>query len=324
MIAPYVLRLFCLCLAAFFAIHSVAGLAVAAGGQAAVRAAGRMRPRMAVRFLLALRLLPAALALSVVAGLCIPSYLWLEPETNTEELGAACLSMALLTATLWSVSIVRGLRSVVLSARHTRRCERLGVPSLLPGSRLPVWIVDVPSPVLAVVGVLGSRTVMSRPVGLALSAEELDAALRHEESHRVSRDNLKRLLLLLAPGMLPGFHGFEAMERGWARFTEWAADDDAVAGDAHRAISLAAALVRVARMESSLSGSPLAISFLGDRAGISARVDRLLGPVAAAPIRRRASAGVAGGWLLGATCVAFMWHPATLASAHRLLEQLIH
>ena len=80
MIAPYLPRLLCLCLAAFFVIHFLVGLAVAVSGPAAVRAARRMRPRSAARFLLVLRLLPALLALFLVAGLCIPSYLWLEPD----------------------------------------------------------------------------------------------------------------------------------------------------------------------------------------------------------------------------------------------------
>ena len=39
MMVPYWLRLLCLCLAAFFVIHSVVGVVVAAGGGAAVRAA---------------------------------------------------------------------------------------------------------------------------------------------------------------------------------------------------------------------------------------------------------------------------------------------
>src|ERR1017187_10273537 len=82
-----------------FVVHSVVGVVVAAGGGAAVRAARRMRPRLAGRFLLALRLLPAALGLFVVAALCVPSYLWLEPETNAEELGAECLASAIPAAT---------------------------------------------------------------------------------------------------------------------------------------------------------------------------------------------------------------------------------
>jgi len=92
MMASYLVRLFCLCLAVFFLIHSVAGLAVALSVPRAIRAARRMRPRGAERFLLMLRLLPAALALLVVAGVCVPSYLWLEPEISAEEVGAGCLT----------------------------------------------------------------------------------------------------------------------------------------------------------------------------------------------------------------------------------------
>lgn len=324
MMAPYLLRLLCLCLAVFFVLHCVVGLVVALSGPAAVRAARRMRPRLAGRFLLALRLLPAALALFVVAGLCVPSYLWLEPETSAEEVGPNCLAAAILAAALWTISSARGVRAAARSSRHARGCERVGRLSSLPGSRLPVWILDAPAPLLALVGVFRSRVVISSPVMSALSAGQLAAALRHEEAHQVSRDNLKRLLLLLAPGLLPGFHGFDAIERGWARFTEWAADDDAVAGDTRLSLSLAAALVRIARMGGPASPLPLSTSFLGDSREISARVNRLLSPAPAAPVQARNPGLMAAGLALAAGCAASMLHPATLESAHRIIEQLIH
>ena len=323
MMTPYLLRLLCVCLAAFFVIHLVVGLAVSLGGPAAARAARRLRPRLAGGLLLGLRLLPAALGLFAVGGLCVPSYLWLEPESGAEEVGAGCLAAAILAAVLWTVSTVRGVRAAARSARHTRECKRLGRLSTLPGSRRPVWIVDAPSPLLALVGVFGSRVVISSPVATELAAPQLAAALRHEEAHRVSRDNLKRLLMLLAPGLLPGFHGFDAIERGWARFTEWAADDDAVAGDAGLSLALAAALVRVARMGGTPPPSPLVTSFLGDGREISTRVDRLLNPAPAAAVRLPHSAVVAA---VAAVAVATgcMLHPAALQSAHRIIERLIH
>jgi len=324
MMTPYLPRLLCLCLAVFFVVHCVVGLAVSLGGPAAVRAARPMRPRLAGRLLLALRLLPAALALFVVGGVCVPSYLWLEPGTGAEEVGAGCLAAAALTAVLWTISAARGVRAAARSVRHTRQSERLGHPLALTGSRLTVWMVDSPAPLLALTGIFGSRLLISRPVMSALAASQLSAALRHEEAHRVSRDNLKRLLILLAPGLLPGFHGFDAIERGWARFTEWAADDDAVAGDAHRSLALADALVLVARMGATPPPSPLATSFLGDIREISARVDRLLSPAPPAPLRPAQTAAVAVGVSLAAGCTACLLHPATLQSAHQIFERLIH
>jgi Zn-dependent protease with chaperone function len=323
MMVPYLLRLLCLCLAAFIVIHTVLGLLVALAGPTAVRAARRMRPRLAERLLLGLRLLPVTLALFIVVGVCVPSYLWLEPEINAEEVGAGCLAASILAAALWTASTVRGVRAAVRSARHARDCARLGRLSTLPGSPLPVCILDAPEPVLALVGVFPSRVVLSSPLLRTLSAGQLAAALRHEEAHRISRDNLKRLLLLLAPGLLPGLHVFGAIERGWARFTEWAADDDAVAGDAHRSLSLAAALVRVARMGATSPVSPLTASFLGDSREISARVDRLLSPAPPEPARPRKYLTAAAIALI-AVSAATMLHPATLESAHRLIEQLIH
>src|ERR1019366_8974891 len=130
-------------------------------------------------------------------------------ETNAEEVGAGCLAAAILAAALWTLSTARGVRAAARSMRHARGCERLGRLSTLPGSRLPVWIVDAPAPLLALVGVFVSRLAISRPVIGALSAAQMAAALRHEEAHLVSRDNLKRLLMLLAPGLRSEEHTSE-------------------------------------------------------------------------------------------------------------------
>ncbi len=199
MMAPYLLRLLCLCLAAFFVVHTAVGLAVAALTPLALRAGSRMPARRAAGFLLALRLLPAALALALVAGLCVPSYLLLEQEASVEKVGWLCLALAALAGCLWAASIARSLRAAARSARHSRDWEKVGSLSEIDGARKPVCLVDSPAPLLALAGVLHTRLVMSRQVARVLTREQLQAALRHEEAHRMAHDNLKRLLLLFSP-----------------------------------------------------------------------------------------------------------------------------
>ena len=64
------------------------------------------------------------------------------------------------------------------------------------------------APVLAVAGVVHPRLVISRRVMHGLTAEQRDAALRHERAHRTSRDNIKRFLILLSPDVLPFLRAF--------------------------------------------------------------------------------------------------------------------
>jgi Zn-dependent protease with chaperone function len=322
MMAPYLLRLLCLSLAVFFVIHLIAGLLVVLTAGRMVRIARRLRPGLAARLLLMLRLLPAALGVLVVAGICIPSYLWLEPQLNGEEIGPSCLAAAILGASLWIVSASRGLRGAMRASRHTRDCMRLGRPAGLTGSRLPIRVLDTQTPLFALVGVFRSGVVVSDVVVKGLTTAQLAVALRHEEAHQNARDNLKRLVLLLTPGLLPGFQGFQELERVWARFIEWSADDEAVAGDNQRSLSLAAALVRTARLGGS-AVSPLTASFMSDCGDVSARVDRLLSPARAVPlpdgrpVMVAAVAALVGGLI---TCM----HPATLAYAYRIIEEVIH
>jgi Zn-dependent protease with chaperone function len=324
-ILPYLARLACLCLAAFFLAHVALGVMVSALTPWALRLAKRMSPGTAGRFLLAMRLLPAGFAVFLVAGLCAPSYLWLEPEAAAEPTGLPCLAAALMGLAVWGLSGVSAARALVRSLRHIRQCRRVSREMRLPGERSAAWVIDGAAPCVMLAGIVRARLVISRGVVAALSAEQLSAVIRHERAHGHSRDNFKRLLVLLAPGLLPFVDGFRSLERAWARTAEWAADDRARAGNARRALSLAEALVRVARLGSRPPVPVLATSLLADGHDLSERVDRLLRPTApsARPSRRQPILAASAALLLASALAAVMIHPATLYSAHEFLEFLI-
>ncbi len=303
MMSEYTMRLVCLCLASFFVVQLAAGAAVRLAVPYAARVFRRIRPRLAARALLLLRWIPAAMGLFAVGALCVPSYLRFEPGDTDEEIGLACLIGAGLALAIWIGALVQGLRQVLRSRRCIRNFESGG------------------RPLVALAGILRTRLLISPAVVDALPGEQLDAALCHERAHEAAHDNLKRFLLAFTPGLLPGINGLAAVERQWARFTEWAADDDAVAGDADRALALASALVRVARLGS--ASVPLASSLL-DGDDLSERVGRLLYPAVPEPARRSGSVLAAGAATAGIAALAGLaLRPATLESAHELLEHLV-
>jgi Zn-dependent protease with chaperone function len=321
----YLLRLLCLSLACFFLVNLVLGAMVEWGASRCVRLADRMKPRTAARFLLTLRLFPGLGAVLAVAGICVPSYLWLEPRGATEDIGAACLAAALMGAMICGISIVRTASALAASRRYIRDCRRAGEEILIAGQ--PVWVVEGTGRIVALAGMFRTRVLISEEAISALEADEAHAVLRHERGHAVSRDNLKRLALTLAPDVAPFVRrGFSTIERAWAKFAEWAADDYAAMGDPALSMSLASALVRVARIPAGAATPAFLTPFMdGD---FSARVDRLLAdPVALnePPYTSRpwaiafwASIGAAAGIAL-----LLSLRPATLLSAHALLERLI-
>lgn len=253
MTLTYTMRLLCLCCASFFMIHLALAMAVRLSSGTAVRLAEHMKASSAARFLFGLRMAPLAITLFAVLAFCIPSYLWLEPQATGEKVGFVCFLTAVLGVAIWTLAIVRVVGAVRGTARYLHRCEQQGRKITVPGQSSPALLLADKAPVLAVAGVLRPQLVVSRRVMHGLSSEQREVALRHEHAHCTSGDNLKRFLILLAPDVLPFVPTFRSMERGWARFTEWAADDQATSGDARRALTLASALVRVAKMELNLS-----------------------------------------------------------------------
>lgn len=301
MILGYYARLACLCLAAFFAAHLLLGGALSLLARRAAARALALPPRRGARFLFALRILPPVLAAFLVFGLCLPGYLLFEPRHAVERVGLACLAAAALGALVLLTGSARGVAALVRTALFLRRAPSAG------------------RPVMLIAGLLRPRLILPPELAARLSAEELDAALRHERAHGRARDNMKRLLLALTPDLLPLLPAARALDRAWRRLTEWAADDEAVGGDPARALALASALVRVGRMGACSALPPLARGLLDDSNDLRARVHRLLSlPHYAEAPRRR--------WLLLAVpslpCAVYAFEP-TMQSTWRLWEALL-
>lgn len=319
MIGPYLLRLLCLCLASFFVVNALSGMVVLCVSRVAVKIAEGVRPATATRFLFFARLFPCLLGIALVTGLCVPSYLRFEPEGTLERVGWLCLFAAVLGAVSWVLACLRAARALADSHGCHQKWQDSGYETRLPGAVSRALLVQNESPLLALTGVIRPRPVVSQSVLRSLSREQLQLAFEHENAHAASHDNLKRLLLLLAPDPLPFVRGFAALEQAWAKFCEWAADDDAVQGDPGRAITLAAALVCVARMGISPRLTFLHTSLIYD-GELSERVDRLLQGESLGAKQTRRTRSVAVFMGLGtAACVVSVF-PAALSSVHRLLE----
>ncbi len=323
MTLPYFARLVVLCGAAFFLIHSGLALAVCAISGQAARSAGRLGASNAAQLLLAIRLLPSTLTLLILFGFCVPSYLWFEPA-HSEEVGFVCALMALIGALAWVIPALRTVATISRTARYIRRCRQIGEETAWPGEVSPVLVLTEETPVLIIAGVIHPQLVISRRILRALDAEQMEVAVGHEQAHRLSHDNFKRLLLLLTPDVLPFLHGFDALERQWAKFAEWAADDHSAGGNSGRAVSLASALVTVAKMNTKSNLRALATSLVGNDGDLSERVDRLL------QFRQSSDQSVASNFLpvlavsVGSSIAALLvvW-PASLLVVHEVLEKLI-
>jgi hypothetical protein len=324
MSAPYLFRLVCLCLSSFFLVHTFLALLVNFASKRAIHWAGRLRAKRAASILFALRLIPGTTACLAVLGFCIPSYIWLEPRKAPEGVGLACIGLAILGAAVCADSTSRLAASIRKSIRFGRACEVEGRKTRLPVGGAPICVVPQDAPILAVVGILRPKLVVSTSVLRALPPDEWHAALRHERAHRIWRDNLKRLALIASPRAIPILGGLSLIENEWARFTEWAADDLAAEGDPHRAISLAAALVRVARLGAA-APHPAIVSSLADSTDLSERVERLLRMASTENMQSRGMLSWVqrAALLIGTALTASLLWPASLLAVHQLLERLI-
>jgi hypothetical protein len=262
---------------------------------------------------LAIRLLPSALSLLFVSVMFFPSQWLLEPRDTTETLGLAWYALA--GAGAWLLS--SGLSRAVAIGRVSRQA-RLGGRQFTVGTE-NVHEVELPGVSLA--GVLKPQILVGRAVTAGLSSAELEVAVAHETAHRDAFDNLARWAMLCAPDFLRGSVIAMRLEEGWHAAAESRADARAIDGNKARAVHLASALLKVARLSAKWTQQFPAPSWsaLNDCDLLEWRVHRLLDGALpeAEPGARRASHAAL---VLVALMVAV---PLLAEPLHRVTEALV-
>ena len=312
-----------LALAWFILVNVAASIVVAALARPVIRRSRPTdgRPRSAWP-LLVLRMSPTLVALAFVSLVFAPAYARFEPREVTEPLGAGLAAMVIgallvIGGTWWRGAAAwrRVGRLQRCWLQHAERLESRRAP-------IPIYQVDIPTPVVSLLGVRRQALFISRRVVETLTPGELDVVIAHELAHRGAWDNLVRLILLASPDCVSLTRTGSRIQGAWARAAEDAADRRAASGDRSRAVALSAALLKVARL--ALASPQLAgpVSSLDDGGPITERILRLALPdqgLDHATLPRRLLFGLAVGLIV--VCLALP-EPA-LQGVHRVSEFLV-
>jgi Zn-dependent protease with chaperone function len=285
----------------------------------------RMGARRRSTVLLAFRLLPGSLGIAAIAGPIGWAFWLYEPRNASEYPGAmwwlaAALGLTTLVLLLW-----RTIRGVVATRALMRSWLHGAQPLILSGLPFPVFRLDSDAPIVALVGVWRPRLFVSKQVLTSCTAEELRLMAAHEASHWHARDNAKRLAFFACPDFLILFRAAEAIEAAWERAAEEHADERAAEESERAAVTLASALVKVARLGTPTAAGAVPVSTLIGRDVVEERVRRLLAPrgvVFSRSMWTRLPSAVATVSTIAATFA--LLDSATLRSIHWLIEELIH
>jgi len=323
-----------LLLAALLTFNSVASSIIAGLWRVSGRTANNFSAAARARLLFVLRTLPPALSVLCVALLLTPSYLEYEPRHAAETVSFKLGFLAAVSATGLAVSLIRSLATyratVILRNNWLRKGKRIEIP----GINVDTYEIDHPFPLVGIVGSLHPRLFVAKQVRTSLTAEEIAAAIAHENGHLAARDNLKRGILQACRDALLIIPSGRLLDRAWADASEEAADECAAEKGNGVALDLASALVKIARMipPGGRPTMPAGVFLLGEEneaKGVKSRVRRLLDLAATehqAASRGRAPAKVlvwGAGTLMLAAFIAASTNSFLLARVHFLIEHIV-
>lgn len=219
--------------------------------------------------LFALRIFPFASAILVTAALAVPSFLILEPRSIHEQLGAMPIWLAVVGLVFMLLGLARAIAALGQASRIVHHWTRNAQKFESEG---PVFVLQREDrPAMTAAGIFRSKILVSRAAASLLTANELQAALRHEAAHVHRRDNFRKLLLRCAP-----FPGTSELEAAWLESAEMAADASA-AGNAGEALDLASALIKLSRVVPLSPPPELTAALIRNPASLTeARVKRLV------------------------------------------------
>jgi len=261
-----VARAFVLSLAWFAAVNAIASLASALAARVAIR----INPPSPRAFVV-IRLFPAIASLVFAGTMFLPAQWALEPRDADERFGVAWFALAAVGAML----LIRSTRRAIVIDTVCRRLGRHGRPF----ATRPIEVQEVDDvPGVSLAGILRPRILIGPRIVAELSGPELDVAIAHEVAHLDAFDNFSRWCMFCAPDFLSGSAIAGRLEEHWREAAECRADSRAVQGDTGRAVDLAAALIKVARLTANWSGRLPAPSWstLHDSVLLELRVRRLV------------------------------------------------
>jgi Zn-dependent protease with chaperone function len=304
---------------AWFAAVNLAASAIA---WAAGRIIVHRRWRLHADWLLLVRLFPAAAAGLFVSIVFLPAHLRFEPSDSDESFGRLVLTLfGLGAAIIWRAAARAA--AVAGAALRTNRAVA-ALPSAIPAAGVRGAYEIEQFAGLSLAGVFRTRILVGAEARRALTRDELDVALAHEHAHRASRDNVKRCAMFCAPDFFGWTSTARALEQRWRAEAECRADSRAVAGDERRAVQLASALVKVARLANggrSRLASPVWSTF-HEPMLLEARVRRLVSGEAL-----NASSPRFTGSIVLTSVVALAWlgsSPAAAQQIHHATEAIVH
>lgn len=323
-----------LLLAALLTFNSIASFIMAGLWRVAGRATDGWTAAARARLLFSLRTIPALLAFLFVTLLLLPAYVAYEPRHAAERVSLKLGLLAFLSATGLAVSIVRGIATHRATAKLTSEWLRQGTPLKIDGINIDTYQINHQFPLIGIVGFLRPRMFIARQVLELLTAEEIAAAIAHENGHLAARDNLKRGLLRACRDVLLIIPSGRLLDKSWSEAAEEAADENAARQGNAVALDLASALVKIARIIplGARPTMPAGVFLLGDEEtkGVKSRVGRLItlaaterGSVSRPDGLTRLFVWVSACMLLVAFAVAAT-NPFLLSRVHYLIEHAVH
>lgn len=257
------------CLSVFAMLYVALSLAVCCLWRRISLYGRRLPARRCANLLFAWRMFPLTASAAATLIFAVPSFLWLEPRAIEEPVGVIPLGLALCGLMLMLVGTGNAARSLNRAAKTIARWQS-GASADRSGSVLLLRVSQA-LPTLVAAGILRSKVLLSHRAEFVLTPKELHTALQHELAHVRRFDNLRKLLLCLAP-----FPGMAELEASWREASEMAADDAAVS-TASEALDLAAALIKLSGLARLEPPAELTTALVhSPAASVNARVERLL------------------------------------------------
>lgn len=257
------------------AVYGVAVVGLGAVLLAAQRTS-RFQRITAANDLLLVRIMPVAGAALLTCTVALPAFLAYEPRVKDEPVGPFVIVLAGLAIAMLLDALRRALKARAAARAFAKHCGP--VCSALSGSEQRVHIVEVAAPIAAVIGLARPRIIAARRVFDACNADEFHEVIAHESAHMAVRDNLKMLLLIAAPDPLAWLPAGRRLVRRWRAAAEIEADDRATGADPLRRLSLASALIKVARMATPDDVPYPSIAMRVAEDDVPGRVRRLMAP----------------------------------------------